>query len=173
MIGISNDFGFRDDLLVHHLAVSFREPIDELAPALFPIGGSSLVFGVYPFAVGGDLSFVTDQPNSFLEGYACDRKGKVLNVAYVDEVVRIPLEIRIDPISSTEALFRREVLRESKGDVDVGRVVRLPANSGAEQDREADVRLRERPPDRRHVHAVDRRPVVIRLHHVAFLRAGR
>ena len=72
----------RDDRLVHQLDVSFREPIDELAPVPFPIGGSSLVFGIYPFAVGGDRSFVTDQPNSFLEGCACDRKGKVLNVAY-------------------------------------------------------------------------------------------
>ena len=116
----------RDELLVHRLDVSSGKPIDELAPVPFPIGSSSIVFGVYLLTVGGDLSFVTDQPNSFLEGCACDRKGKVLNVAYVDEVVRIPLEIRIDPISSTEALFRREVLRESKGDVDIGRVVRLP-----------------------------------------------
>ncbi|WP_449272196.1 hypothetical protein [Halorubrum halodurans] len=163
----------RDDRLVHQLDVSFREPIDELSAVPFPIGGGSLVFGVDPFAVGVDISFVTDQPNSFLEGCACDRKGKVLDVAHVDEVVRIALEVRIDPIPSTEALFRREVLGESEGDVDIGRLVRLSPDSGAEQDREADVRLREIPADRRHVHAVDRRPIVIRSGHVRYLRAGR
>jgi hypothetical protein len=88
----------RDDILVHHLDVSSGKPIDELAPVPFPIGSSSIVFGVYLLTVGGDLSFVTDQPNSFLKGCACDRKGKVLDVAHVDEVVRILLEIRVDTV---------------------------------------------------------------------------
>ena len=97
----------RDDRLVHQLAVSSRKPIDELVPVPFPIGGSPLVFGVYPLAVDVDVSFVTDQPNPVLEGRACDRKRKVLDVAYVDEIVRIALEVRIDPVPSTEAFFRR------------------------------------------------------------------
>ena len=67
---------------MYQLAISFCEPIDELAPVSFPIGGSSLVFTMYLLTVGSDISFVTDQPNSLLEGCACDRKGKILDVAY-------------------------------------------------------------------------------------------
>jgi hypothetical protein len=146
----------RDDLFVHQLGVSSRKPIDELAPVPFPIGGSSMVFGVYLLTVGGDLSSVTDQPNSFLEGCACDRKRKVLAVAHVDKPVRIPLEVPIDMIPPTEAFFRGWFLRESKGDIDIGRVVCLTLDSGAEQDRKADICRREISTDRCHVHAVDR-----------------
>lgn len=65
----------RDDLFVHQLGVSSRKPINELAPVPFPIGGSSLVFGVYPFAVGVDVSFVTDQSGRGAQQWSRVRNG--------------------------------------------------------------------------------------------------
>ena len=139
-----------------------RDPIDELPAVPLPLGGGLLVLGLNPLAIGVDLPVVPDQPNPVSEGGARDRERKLLDVAHVDEGVRVALEVRVDPVPSAEPLRGRQIVREPEGDVDVGRLVGVAADSRAEQNREADVRLREIPPNRRHVHALDGRFPVVR-----------
>jgi len=74
--------------------------------APFPSGSDLLVCGVYRLVVGVDLSAVTNQANPVLEGGACDRERKAVDIAHVDEAVGVALEIRVDPVPSPESLRR-------------------------------------------------------------------
>jgi len=93
--------------------------------------------------MGVDLPVVSDQPN-LVKGGARDRVRKGLDVAHVDEGVRVALKLRVDPVPAAEPLRGRQIVREPEGDVDVGRLASLAADPRAEQNPEADVRPSER-----------------------------
>ncbi|WP_199236341.1 hypothetical protein [Halorubrum sp. ASP1] len=69
-----------------------------------------------------------------------DRERKTVDVAYVDEGVRVTLEVRVNPVPLTEPFCRGQVVREPERDIEVGRFVASPRNYRVSDSRGAPTR---------------------------------